>query len=86
MIVYMCMYVHIYIYIYIYIHTHLYIIFIRITLVFLPFVCGSTHDVRCFSVQDRILPDRKSKWADERLKGHSPFRSEARDNIVIILA
>ena len=37
-------------------------------------------DAWCF--QYRILLDRTSKWANESLRGHPPFRSEAFETIV----
>ena len=42
--------------------------------------CGS--DTRCVVLQYRILLDRKRKGANESLRGHPPFRSEACENIV----
>ena len=44
-------------------------------------------DARCAVLRKKlvpkILPDRKGKWADESLKGHSPFRSEACEKIAL---
>ena len=39
-------------------------------------------DTRHAVLQYRIVLDRKSKWANEILRGHPPFRSEACENVV----
>ena len=40
-------------------------------------------DTRCAVLPNKIILDRKGKWADARLKGHSPFRTEACEKIAL---
>ena len=44
--------------------------------------CFCESDTRCAVLQYRILLDRKSKWANESLRGYPRFRSGTCDNIV----
>ena len=53
--------------------------FVSLFVLFVP----RESDTRRAVLQHRILLDRTSKWANEILRGHPPFRSEACEYMVM---